>query len=649
MPVKTHQSAALERKKFFADPLMVFTILLLIVLLMLFILYPLAMLLLDSVYVQDTALVPLESVLSGGADVPYSKDGASVTILDKKGKAATLTLEELSGSTGYLFAKNGRALKEGEEVNPAETYVKVKNNSLTLAAFPRIFADYTFKRAFTNTLVLGLITGFGSVIIGLLFAYVDCYVNVRSRVTRKMFDVVSTLPVVSPPFVLSLSMILLFGRGGLITRKLLGIYDSDVYGLSGIAIVQILTFFPVCYMMLKGLLKNIDPSMEEAARNMGAGRWKVFTTVTLPLMLPGLGNAFLVTFIESVADFANPMMIGGSYDTLATTIYLRITGGSYDTNGAAAMAVVLLCITLVLFLIQKYYLEAKTAATLTGKASRARALIDDRSVRVPLTAICSALSAFVILMYIAIPFGALFKLWGRDYSLSLKWFNQLFRDDGFKAFADSFMLSLIASPITALLSMIISYLVVKKKFRSKAFIEFVSMLAMAVPGTVLGVGYIRGFAGGVFRTGFLQGIYGTGIILVIVFVVRSLPVGTRSGISALRQIDKSIEESAYDLGAGSGRVFMTVTLPLIKDSFFSGLVTTFVRSITAISAVILLVTPRYLLITCRINEFAEKGAYGVACAYATILIIITYAAIVLMNWVIRHFGTSKQMRVKEGD
>ena len=647
MPVKTHQSAALERKKFFADPLMVFTILLLIVLLMLFILYPLAMLLLDSVYVQDTALIPLESVLSGGADVPTSKDGGSVTVLDKKGKAATLTLDELPGSVGYLYAKNGRALKEGEEVNPAETYVKVKNNFLTLAAFPRIFADYTFKRAFTNTLLLGLITGFGSVIIGLLFAYVDCYVDVRSRVTRKMFDVVSTLPVVSPPFVLSLSMILLFGRGGLITRKLLGIYDSDVYGLGGIAIVQILTFFPVCYMMLKGLLKNIDPSMEEAARNMGAGRWKVFTTVTLPLMLPGLGNAFLVTFIESVADFANPMMIGGSYDTLATTIYLRITGGSYDTNGAAAMAVVLLCITLVLFLIQKYYLEKKTAATLTGKASRARTPIDDRSVRVPLVTICSVISAFVIMMYIAIPFGALFKLWGRDYSLSLKWFQQLFRDDGFKAFKDSFVLSLIASPITALLSMIISYLVVKKKFRAKGFIEFVSMLAMAVPGTVLGVGYIRGFAGGIFRTGFMQGIYGTGIILIIVFVVRSLPVGTRSGISALRQIDKSIEESAYDLGAGSGRVFMTVTLPLIKDSFFSGLVTTFVRSITAISAVILLVTPRYLLITCRINEFAEKGAYGVACAYATILIAIVYAAIVVMNFCIRHFGTSKQMRVKE--
>ena len=247
----------------------------------------------------------------------------------------------------------------------------------------------------------------------------------------------------------------------------------------------------------------------------------------------------------------------------------------------------------------------------------------------------------------AIPFGAFFKLWGRDYSLSTKWFAQLFRDDGFKAFKDSFILSLIASPITALLSMVISYLVVKKKFKAKGFIEFTSILAMAVPGTVLGVGFIRGFANGVFRTGFLQGLYGTGAILVIVFVVRSLPVGTRSGISALRQIDKSIEESAYDLGAGSGRVFMTVTLPLIKDSFFSGLVTTFVRSITAISAIILLVTPRYLLITCRINEFAEKGAYGVACAYATILILIVYAAILIMNLGIKYFGTSKQVRLSQ--
>lgn len=562
------QGASLDKKKLLADPILVTTIVLLITFLTLFILYPLAILLVDS----------------------------------------------FVGDGGFSFS-----------------------------VFKRVFKMPKFTTAITNTLKVGFVVGIIATAVGLLFAYVEVYVRI-GKFAGGLFKVVSMLPVVSPPFVLSLSMIMLFGKAGIITRYLLNIYDNSVYGFWGIAIVQSLTFFPVCYMMFRGLLKNIDPSLEEAARDMGASRMKVFTSVTLPLLLPGVGNAFLVTFIESIADFANPMIIGGSYDTLATTIYLQITG-AYDKAGAAAMAVVLLCITLAMFIVQKYVLEAKSTATLTGKASRGRMLIEDKSVRIPLTVLCSLGAMFVILMYICVPIGALFPTWGyKFFPLTLKWFKLVFtRYKGFKAFGDSFRLSLIAAPITALLSMIISYLVVKRKFKAKGFIEAVSMLAMAVPGTVLGVGYIRGFSGGLFHTGILQGLYGTGLILVIVFVIRSLPTGTRSGIAALRQIDKSIEESAYDMGADSFKVFTSVTLPLIKDSFLSGLVTAFVRSITAISAIILLVTPQYLLITVQINEFAEKGSYGLACAFATILIIITYGAVLLMNLFIKHFGTSKKI------
>ena len=566
------QGAALDRKKLMKDPVMVTTIVVLIAFLTLFILYPLAILLVDSL---------------------------------------------------------------------------VGDGVFGISVFRRIFKIPTFIKAITNTLKIGFVVGIISTVVGLLFAYVEVYLRMNVFVGG-LFKVVSMLPVVSPPFVLSLSMIMLFGKAGIITRHLLKIYDNSVYGFWGIVIVQALTFFPVCYMMLKGLLKNIDPSLEEAARDMGATRFRVFSTVTLPLILPGLGNAFLVTFIESIADFANPMIIGGSYDTLATTIYLQITG-AYDKAGAAAMAVVLLAITLAMFAVQKYVLEKKTAATLTGKASRGRMLIEDRSVKIPLTVFCSAVAIFVILMYLCVPIGSLFPTWGyKFFPFTLKWFQQVFtKYKGFKAFKDSFVLSLISAPITALLSMIISYLVVKKKFRAKGFIEAVSMLAMAVPGTVLGVGYIRGFAGGIFHTGAMQFLYGSAALLVIVFVIRSLPTGTRSGISALRQIDKSIEESAYDMGANSFQVFMTVTLPLIKDSFLSGLVTSFVRSISAISAVILLVTPEFLLITVQINEFAEKGSYGLACAFATILILITYGSVVLMNIFIKHFGTSKKLQEAE--
>ena len=561
----TNQGVRLDRRKLMADPIMVTTIVVLIAFLTLFILYPLAILLVDS-FVTD--------------------------------------------------------------------------RGITLDVFARVLALPSFDTAITNTLSVGFCVSVVSALVGLLFAYVEVYVRLGGRFMAGLFRVVSILPVVSPPFVLSLSMILLFGKSGLITRGLLGIPDNNIYGFWGIFVVQSLTFFPVCYMMLKGLLKNIDPSLEEAARDMGASRWKVFTSVTLPLILPGLGNAFLVTFIESIADFANPMIIGGSYDTLATTIYLQITG-AYDKEGAAAMAVVLLCITLLMFVVQKYVLEARSTSTLSGKASRARMLITDASVRLPLSILCGAVALFVVVMYACVPLGALFKTWGRDYSLTTKWFGLVFsRYHGLQAFRDSFLLSFVSAPITALLSMIISYLVVKRSFRSKGFIEAVSMLAMAVPGTVLGVGYIRGFSGGLFHTGVMQGLYGSAAILVIVFIVRSLPTGTRSGISALRQIDKSIEESAYDMGADSFTVFMTVTLPLIKDSFLSGLVTAFVRSITAISAIILLVTPQFLLITVQINEFAGKGDYGVACAFSTILIVITYAAVLLMNLIIGRFGTS---------
>lgn len=566
------QGAALDRKKLMGDPIMVTTIVVLIAFLTLFILYPLAILLVDSF---------------------------------------------------------------------------ITESGPSLAVFSRVLAMPSFTKAITNTLAVGFLVSIVSALVGLLFAYVEVYVQLKTKFMGGLFQVVSMLPVVSPPFVLSLSIIMLFGKSGLITRYLLGIYDNSVYGFWGIFVVQTLTFFPVCYMMLKGLLKNIDPSLEEAARDMGASRWKVFTSVTMPLILPGLGNAFLVTFIESIADFANPMIIGGSYDTLATTIYLQITG-AYDKQGAAAMAVVLLCITLLMFVVQKYVLEAKSTATLSGKASRQRMLITDASVRLPLATFCSVLAVFVVVMYLCVPFGALFKTWGYDFSLTTKWFQQVFtKYHGFQAFRDSFLLSLVSAPITAILSMIISYLVVKRNFKSKAFIEAVSMLAMAVPGTVLGVGYIRGFSGGLFHTGILQGLYGSAAVLIIVFIVRSLPTGTRSGISALRQIDKSIEESAYDMGADSFTVFRTVTLPLIKDSFFSGLVTAFVRSITAISAIILLVTPQFLLITVQINEFAEKGNYGIACAFATILIAITYGSVLLMNLAIKHFGTSKKLQSEE--
>ena len=579
-----NQSKMLDRKKFWHDPILIAMIVIITIFLTLFIVYPLVMLLSEALRNAD----------------------------------GQFTLQTIKDTLTYV----------------------------------------TFRTAFTNTIKLGLISGVTSTVVGMLFAYIDVYIKTKTKLLAGMFKVVATMPVVSPPFVLSLSLIMLFGRTGFITKNLLSLRNfSGIYGLSGLIIVQTLTFFPVCYLTFKGLLKNIDPSLEEAARDMGASRMKVFTSITLPLMLPGIGNAFLITFIESIADFANPMIIGGNYDTLATSIYLQITG-ALNKNIASAMAVILLLLTMALFLLQKYWLERRATATLTGKAARGRTLIEDRSVRIPLSLLAGAISLFVITLYVLIPVGSLFNLWGRDYSLTLKWYAYTFESGGAKQYQDSLTLALIAAPITSLMSMLIAWMVVKKKFALKGYIELVSMMAMSVPGIVLGISYIRGFVTGLFHVAerfpsgevpwwTLQGLYGTGALVILVFIVRSLPVGTRNGIAALRQIDKSIEEAAADLGANSGRIFTSITLPLIKDSFISGLITSFVRSITAISAIILLVNPKVNLITYQISESANKGYYGAACAASTILILIVYSAILLLQIFTKYFGTSRYIKREE--
>lgn len=574
MATSTMQGKALDRKKFFADPFLIGSILFLFIFCTFFILYPLIILL---------------------------KDG---------------------------FASSTEAF--------------------TFSSFAYAFSSYSgFLTSMKNSVIIGLSVSFGAVVVALLFAYVDVYVKVKTKFLRILFNIVSFLPVVSPPFVISISLILLFGDTGFITHDLLGILDAKhaFYGFPGIISVEIITFFPTAYLMLKGLLKNIDPSLEEAARDMGASRMKVFTTVTLPLLLPGLGNAFLVTFVESVADFANPMIIGGSMETMATCIYNQIMGsnGADAQFQAAAMSCVLLAISMSIFAVQKYVLERKTVSTLTGKASRQRMLITDKGVTIPLTVLCAFVSLFVIGLYVLV---VMCSFWPNlvKHTFTLKNYQAVFSKKGMQAFGPTLLMAIIAAPLTALISMVIAYLIVKKKFKGKGLIEFVSMLAMAVPGTILGVGFIRGFVRGMFHTGFLQFLYNTMWIIIIVFIVRSLPIGVRSGVSALRQIDKSIEESAYDLGANSGKVFTSVTLPLISDSFFSSLVTSFVRSITAISAVVMLVTPKLKLVTCQINEYAGKGAYQTATAYATVLIVIAAASIGIMKLAMKLIGKGTKLQ-----
>jgi len=482
-----------------------------------------------------------------------------------------------------------------------------------------------------NTLKLGFTVSIISTIIGFIFAYAATYVKMKHK---KILSAIAILPIISPPFLIGLSAILLFGRSGLITRDLLGMTNADIYGFHGLVLVQVLTFFPVAFLMLVGLLKQIDPSVEEASRDLGASRWQVFKTVTVPLMAPGIANAALLVFIQSVADFGNPMVIGGNYTTMAVQIYMQGIG-SLDMSGATALAIMLLTISVVAFLVQKFYLGKKSYVTVTGKISRERELIADPKIVKPLHLFVVLVSLFVAMMYILVPIGSFIKLWGVNYSLTLKHFKYVF-DLGLKPILDTTLLALVATPISGILSMVIAFLVVRKKFIGRGYLDFTTMLSLAIPGTVVGLGYVMTYNKKPLV------LTGTAIILVIAFVIRSMPVGIRSGMASLQQIDPSIEEAANVLGASSKKVFTTVTLPMIKPALFSGLVYSFSRSMTLVSTIIFLVSARHSLLTVAIMSQIDQGRIGVASAYSTILIIIVGSMIAFMRFLLSKLGVNKE-------
>ena len=503
--------------------------------------------------------------------------------------------------------------------------------TVSFDAYLRAFTSEENFKALSHSLTLGAASGILSTAIGFLFAYSAAYVHMR---WKRLFNLIAMLPIVSPPFAIALSIILLFGSRGLISYTLLGLQDVNIYGFRGLLFAQTLSYFPIAYLLLNGVLGSIDPSIEEAARNMGASRGKTFLHVTLPLCLPGIANAFLLVFIKSVADFGNPITIGGNYQTLATQIYYQAIG-NYDMQGGAAVAILLLLISIGLFALSKLWVEKKTFVTITGKAARGRVLIDEKHIAAPINAGCYFISFIVIGLYILIPLVSFVKLWGINYTFTLEHYRYAF-GIGMKSLRDSTLMAALATPVTGILAMVIAFLTVRKRFIGRKAMELISMLGMTVPGTVMGIGYVLSF-----NTPPLV-LTGTMLIIVLSYVFRYLPVGVQSGVTSLKQIDPSIEEAAADLGANSFTTFTTVTLPLIKTAFFGGLVYTFVKSMTSISAVIFLVSARYKLLTVSILDQVDSGKFGVASALSTMLIVVVYIAIAILYRLIRLLGVNKK-------
>lgn len=497
--------------------------------------------------------------------------------------------------------------------------------------------DYT-RQIILNTVWLGTSVGAIGTLVGFLLAYVQVRLNFRGK---KLLHVLSLLPLVSPPFAFATAVIVLFGRSGIISN---GLFDKQpmIYGCKGLVLVLATSYFPVAYMNLLGMLRSLDPALDEAARSLGGSKFKIFRTVTLPLLIPGIGASFLLLFVEAIADLANPLVIGGDYTVLASRAYVAISG-EYNIPGGAAYSTILLIPALLVFVIQRYWSQKADVVTVTGKPSGQIDMIKTPIAKYLLLTLSWTIAGFVVLVYSMVILGAFFKVLKVDYSLTLDNFRYIFSGVGNDAVLTTTMLALIATPIAGLFGMMLAWIIVRKIKRGGQILDFFGMLGLALPGTVIGIGYAFTFNSPiqVFGITILPQLAGGGAILggavaiVMVYVIRSSPAGQRSGVANLQQIDPAIDEASASLGASGGRTFRKISLPLIRGAFLTGLMFAFARSMTTLSPIIFITTPDTPILTSLILAEADTVRYGYAFAFCTLLIAIVLITMGLINLVVR--------------
>jgi iron(III) transport system permease protein len=389
--------------------------------------------------------------------------------------------------------------------------------------------------------------------------------------------------------------------------------------------------FPIAYLTMVGVLHSIDSTLEDASLDLNASKLKTFLKVTLPLSMPGILSAWLLVFTNSLADFANPLILSGNYRVLSVEAYLEVTGMNRLGNGAA-LSILLLLPTITAFLVQRFWVSKKSFVTVTGKPSPRITELVSKPVKIVLLTLMILIIIFLISLYGTIVAGCFVKNWGIDYTFTLENIKEALQR-GKDAITDTVTLASLATPIAGVLAMMTALILVRKRFSGKRIFEILIMAPFAIPGTLIGISYILAFN----KPPII--LVGTGAIIVINYIIRELPVGVEGGVAALRQIDPSIEEAAQDLGADVPTVFKTVVLPLLRPAFISSLSYTFVRSMTAVSAVIFLISAKWYHITVLIYNFSENLRFGLASVLATTLIIIVLAAFGIMRLLVRESET----------
>ncbi|MCC7451832.1 MAG: iron ABC transporter permease [Anaerolineae bacterium] len=481
-------------------------------------------------------------------------------------------------------------------------------------------AGQTWVKPLLNSIQITVLSTTTAVLLGFIYAYAMVYSHMP---WKPFFRLVGILPLLSPPFVVAASYILLFGPRGIISYWLLG-QTPNVLGLGGLWGVQTIAFFPFAYQLIADVLARSDPRLEQAARNLGAGPWKVFQTVTLPLARPGLVAAVLLTAIYILEDFGNPALIGGRFTVLPTQAYGLISGFG-DLPGAAAVSTLLVVLAMILYIARLRLLGSRSYITVTGRTSSIPRPPVPRIVSAACFIACLILSGLILLVYGVLVASALVRSFPNNLTFTLEHFQYV------GAHALSLRNTLVyggsAAIICGLFAVLLGYLVQRREWPGRRIVDFIAILPAAVPGIFFGIGYASAF-----NQRWLDWL-DRGALITLSMIFWNIPVGYQAAVVGLQQIDKSIDEAAISLGASSLRSFRDVLFPMLNSALLTGAVTAFVRAVTTLSVVIFLFTPGTTTATITIFQLVNDFNWGGATAFT--VSVIAMAVIVLgIVWIV---------------
>ncbi len=461
-----------------------------------------------------------------------------------------------------------------------------------------------------NSITTGIYTTALSTIFSIMIAV---YSYTSTDKVKKIIMAILMLTIISPPFVTSLSYIKLFGKRGIITYGMFGLSISP-YGQLGIVLMQSLGFTSMNAILLIGFLNQLDKTLIESARSLGAKTTDIIKDIILPLAKPSITVVMLLTFIRSLADFSTPRIIGGPFNVLATEAYLSVIAKG-DIRRAATISVILFIPAILVFLL--YMTKFKMVSTSHHGTSSGEGVDIKREGLLYNIMKFGAIFflVWILIQYSSIILSAFTDMYKGKMYFTLEHFRNSQRSI-FDTFPRTIIVSLIAGIASSLIGILLEYYAFIRNYKSMKIIDFIATMPYIVPGTFFGIGYILAFNKPPLAL--------TGTILIVILNVtfRQLPFASKVGYSTLTQINKDTINSVKDLGGHNLHVIKDIILPLSKSGIYIGFVNGFTSTMTTIGSIIFLVYPKQKLATMVMFDVIESGKYGEGSVIAFLIILI---------------------------